>query len=83
MERFSIIGVPSDVLRENVPERLSEHRREFITPRGPAKHRLERSNAASKSSTGSVKAYLNIDEVIRIIRYELGPQNRHDRKFPA
>jgi topoisomerase-4 subunit A len=56
-----------------------DHRREVIVRR--ARHRLEKIERRLEILDGFLKAYLNIDEVIRIIRYEDDPKSALMKKF--
>src|SRR6201986_3631009 len=56
-----------------------DHRREVVVRR--AKHRLEKIERRLEILDGFLKAYLNIDEVIRIIRYEEDPKSVMMKKF--
>jgi topoisomerase-4 subunit A len=72
-------GVPKVMgLREMLNAYL-DHRREVIVRR--AKHRLEKIERRLEILDGFLKAYLNIDEVIRIIRYEDDPKSVMMKKF--
>ncbi len=72
-------GVPKVM---GLPEMLNcylDHRREVIVRRN--KHRLGRIEHRLEVLDGLLKAYLNIDEVIRIIRYEDDPKAVMMKKF--
>ncbi len=72
-------GVPKVMGLREMLDAYLDHRREVITRR--AKHRLEKIERRLEILDGFLKAYLNIDEVIRIIRYEEDPKAVMMKKF--
>jgi topoisomerase-4 subunit A len=72
-------GVPKVMGLKDVLRAYLDHRREVITRR--ARHRLGKIERRLEILEGLLKAYLNIDEVIRIIRYEDDPKAELMRRF--
>jgi topoisomerase-4 subunit A len=72
-------GTPRVMGLKQVLNCYLDHRREVITRR--AKHRLDKIDRRLEILDGFLKAFLNIDEVIRIIRYEEDPKAVMMKKF--
>ncbi len=72
-------GVPRVMGLKEILNAYLDHRREVITRR--AKHRLDKIDHRLEVLDGLLKAYLNIDEVIRIIRYEDDPKAVMMKRF--
>ncbi len=72
-------GVPKVMGLREVLKAYLDHRREVITRR--AQHRLDKIERRLHILEGFLKAYLNIDEVIRIIRYEDNPKEELMKAF--
>lgn len=72
-------GVPRVMGLRELLNAYLDHRREVIVRR--AKHRLGKIEHRLEVLDGLLKAYLNIDEVIRIIRYEDDPKAVMMKKF--
>jgi len=72
-------GVPRVMGLRDLLNAYLDHRREVIVRR--AKHRLGKIETRLEILDGLLKAYLNIDEVIRIIRYEDDPKSVMMKKF--
>lgn len=72
-------GVPRVMGLRDLLNAYLDHRREVIVRR--ARHRLSRIENRLEVLDGLLKAYLNIDEVIRIIRYEDDPKTVMMKKF--
>ena len=72
-------GVPRVMGLRDLLNAYIDHRREVIVRR--AKHRLGKIEHRLEVLDGLLKAYLNIDEVIRIIRYEDDPKSVMMKKF--
>jgi topoisomerase IV subunit A len=72
-------GVPKVMGLKEMLACYIDHRREVIVRR--AKHRLGKIEHRLEVLDGLLKAYLNIDEVIRIIRYEDDPKAVMMKKF--
>ncbi len=72
-------GVPRVMGLRDLLNAYLDHRREVIVRR--AKHRLGKIDHRLEILDGFLKAYLNIDEVIRIIRYEDDPKAVMMKKF--
>ena len=72
-------GVPKVMGLRDILNAYLDHRREVIVRR--AKHRLGKIEHRLEVLDGLLKAYLNIDEVIRIIRYEDDPKSVMMKRF--
>ncbi len=72
-------GVPKVMGLRDMLNCYLDHRREVIVRRN--KHRLGKIEHRLEILDGLLKAYLNIDEVIRIIRYEDDPKTVMMKKF--
>jgi len=72
-------GVPKVMGLRDMLNCYLDHRREVIVRRN--KHRLAKIEHRLEVLDGLLKAYLNIDEVIRIIRFEDDPKAVMMRKF--
>jgi topoisomerase-4 subunit A len=72
-------GVPKVMGLRDMLNCYLDHRREVIVRRN--KHRLGKIEHRLEVLDGLLKAYLNIDEVIRIIRYEDDPKAVMMKKF--
>jgi len=72
-------GVPRVMGLRELLNAYLDHRREVVVRR--ARHRLGRIEHRLEVLDGLLKAYLNIDEVIRIIRYEDDPKAVMIRRF--
>jgi topoisomerase IV subunit A len=72
-------GVPKVMGLKEILNCYLDHRREVIVRRN--KHRLGKIEHRLEVLDGLLKAYLNIDEVIRIIRYEDDPKAVMMKKF--
>ncbi|HEV7694420.1 MAG TPA: DNA gyrase subunit A, partial [Hyphomonadaceae bacterium] len=72
-------GVPKVMGLKEILNCYLDHRREVIVRRN--KHRLGKIEHRLEVLDGLLKAYLNIDEVIRIIRYEDDPKVVMMKKF--
>ncbi len=72
-------GTPKVMGLKQILRAYLDHRREVITRR--AQHRLDKIEKRLEILDGFLKAYLNIDEVIRIIRYEDDPKSVMMKKF--
>ncbi len=72
-------GVPKVMGLRDLLNCYLDHRREVIVRR--AKHRLDKIEHRLEVLDGFLKAYLNIDEVIRIIRYEDDPKAVMMKRF--
>ena len=72
-------GVPRVMGLRDLLNAYLDHRREVVVRR--AKHRLGKIEHRLEVLDGLLKAYLNIDEVIRIIRYEDDPKAVMMKKF--
>ena len=72
-------GVPKVMGLRDLLNCYLDHRREVIVRR--ATHRLKKIENRLEILDGLLKAYLNIDEVIRIIRYEDDPKSVMMAKF--
>jgi topoisomerase-4 subunit A len=72
-------GVPKVMGLRDMLNAYLDHRREVIVRR--AKHRLGKIEHRLEVLDGLLKAYLNIDEVIRIIRYEDDPKSVMMKRF--
>ena len=72
-------GVPKVMGLRELLNCYLDHRREVIVRR--AQHRLKKIENRLEILDGLLKAYLNIDEVIRIIRYEDDPKSVMMKKF--
>ncbi len=72
-------GVPKVMGLREMLNCYIDHRREVIVRR--AKHRLGKIEHRLEVLDGLLKAYLNIDEVIRIIRFEEDPKAVMMKKF--
>jgi topoisomerase-4 subunit A len=72
-------GVPRVMGLRDLLNAYLDHRREVIVRR--AKHRLGKIEHRLEVLDGLLKAYLNIDEVIRIIRYEDDPKAVMVKRF--
>jgi topoisomerase-4 subunit A len=72
-------GVPKVMGLKEILSCYLDHRREVIVRR--AKHRLGKIEHRLEVLDGLLKAYLNIDEVIRIIRYEDDPKAVMMKRF--
>lgn len=72
-------GVPKVMGLRELLNCYLDHRREVIVRR--ARHRLGRIEHRIEVLDGLLKAYLNIDEVIRIIRYEDDPKSVMMKRF--
>jgi topoisomerase-4 subunit A len=72
-------GVPRVMGLRDLLNAYIDHRREVIVRR--AKHRLGKIDNRLEILDGLLKAYLNIDEVIRIIRFEDDPKAVMMKKF--
>jgi len=72
-------GVPKVMGLRELLNCYLDHRREVIVRR--AQHRLKKIENRLEILDGLLKAYLNIDEVIRIIRYEDDPKAVMMKKF--
>ncbi len=72
-------GVPRVMGLRDLLNAYLDHRREVIVRR--AKHRLGKIEHRLEILDGFLKAYLNIDEVIRIIRYEDDPKAVMMKRF--
>ncbi len=72
-------GVPKVMGLTQILNCYLDHRREVIVRR--ARHRLEKIERRLEILDGFLKAYLNIDEVIRIIRYEDDPKAEMMKRF--
>ncbi len=72
-------GVPKVMGLRELLNCYLDHRREVIVRRN--KHRLGKIENRLEILDGLLKAYLNIDEVIRIIRYEDDPKSVMMKKF--
>ena len=72
-------GTPKVMGLRDMLNAYLDHRREVITRR--ARHRLDKIERRLEILDGFLKAYLNIDEVIRIIRYEDDPKSALMKKF--
>ncbi len=72
-------GVPKVMGLKEILSCYLDHRREVIVRR--AKHRLGKIEHSLELLDGLLKAYLNIDEVIRIIRYEDDPKAVMMKRF--
>ncbi len=72
-------GVPRVMGLRELLNAYLDHRREVIVRR--ARHRLGKIENRLEVLDGLLKAYLNIDEVIRIIRYEDDPKSVMMKKF--
>jgi topoisomerase-4 subunit A len=72
-------GVPKVMGLRDILRAYLDHRREVVIRR--ARHRLDRIERRLEILDGLLKAYLNIDEVIRIIRYEDDPKAEMIRRF--
>lgn len=72
-------GVPRVMGLRDLLNAYLDHRREVIVRR--AKHRLGKIEHRLEVLDGLLKAYLNIDEVIRIIRYEDDPKSVMIKRF--
>lgn len=72
-------GVPKVMGLRELLNCYLDHRREVIVRRN--KHRLGKIEHRLEILDGLLKAYLNIDEVIRIIRYEDDPKSVMMKKF--
>jgi topoisomerase IV subunit A len=72
-------GAPKVMGLRDMLNAYLDHRREVITRR--AKHRLDKIERRLEILDGLLKAFLNIDEVIRIIRYEEDPKAVMMKKF--
>jgi topoisomerase-4 subunit A len=67
-------GTPGVMGLKAVLQAFLDHRREVLVRR--ARHRLARIEARLHILDGLITAYLNLDEVIRIVRYEEEPKAR-------
>jgi topoisomerase IV subunit A len=67
-------GTPGVMSLKQALKAFLEHRREVLVRR--ARHRLEKIEARLHVLDGLMIAYLNLDEVIRIVRYEEEPKAR-------
>jgi topoisomerase-4 subunit A len=67
-------GTPGVMGLKSVLKAFLDHRREVLVRR--ARHRLARIEARLHILDGLLIAYLNLDEVIRIVRYEEDPKGR-------
>ena len=67
-------GTPGVMGLKGVLEAFLDHRRDVLVRR--ARHRLEKIEARLHILDGLMIAYLNLDEVIRIVRYEEEPKAR-------
>jgi topoisomerase IV subunit A len=72
-------GVPKVMGLKAILNAYLDHRRDVVVRR--AKHRLEKIERRLEILDGLLVAYLNIDEVIRIIRYEDDPKAEMMRRF--
>jgi topoisomerase-4 subunit A len=72
-------GVPRVMGLKDILNAYLDHRRDVIVRR--SKHRLAKIEHRLEVLDGFLKAYLNIDEVIRIIRYEDDPKAVMMKKF--
>ncbi len=72
-------GVPKVMGLKEILTCYLDHRREVIVRRN--KHRLAKIEHRLEVLDGLLKAYLNIDEVIRIIRYEDDPKSVMMKRF--
>ncbi|NWG71675.1 MAG: DNA topoisomerase IV subunit A [Parvularculaceae bacterium] len=72
-------GAPRVMGLKDVLRAFLDHRREVLVRR--TKHRLGRIAERLEILEGFLIAYLNLDEVIRIIRYEEDPKQELVRKF--
>ncbi|MDZ4760414.1 MAG: DNA topoisomerase IV subunit A [Alphaproteobacteria bacterium] len=72
-------GVPRVMGLKEVLRSYLDHRRDVVVRRN--RFRLEKIERRLEILDGFLKAYLNIDEVIRIIRYENDPKAVMIRKF--
>jgi topoisomerase-4 subunit A len=72
-------GVPKVMGLKAILNAFLDHRRDVIVRR--SQHRLEKIERRLEILDGLLKAYLNLDEVIRIIRYEDDPKAELMRKF--
>jgi topoisomerase IV subunit A len=72
-------GVPKVMGLKDILSCYLDHRREVIVRRN--KHRLAKIEHRLEVLDGLLKAYLNIDEVIRIIRYEDDPKAVMMKRF--
>ena len=67
-------GTPGVMGLKSVLQAFLDHRREVLVRR--ARHRLAKIEARLHILDGLITAYLNLDEVIRIVRYEEDPKAR-------
>ena len=67
-------GTPGVMGLKSVLQAFLDHRREVLVRR--ARHRLAKIEARLHILDGLITAYLNLDEVIRIVRYEEEPKAR-------
>jgi topoisomerase-4 subunit A len=67
-------GTPGVMGLKQVLQAFLDHRREVLVRR--ARHRLAKIEARLHILDGLITAYLNLDEVIRIVRYEEEPKAR-------
>src|ERR1700761_582559 len=72
-------GTPGVMGLKAILKAFLDHRREVLVRR--ARHRLEKIEARLHILDGLVIAYLNLDEVIRIVRYEDEPKARLSEAF--
>ncbi|MEZ5937005.1 MAG: DNA topoisomerase IV subunit A [Hyphomonadaceae bacterium] len=72
-------GVPKVMGLKAMLNAFLDHRRDVVVRR--SKHRLEKIERRLEILDGFLIAYLNIDEVIRIIRYEDDPKSVMMKKF--